>query len=244
MPSIRTCAVSLFLAAASATAIVPDHLPRQTNCLAQCQNATTSTDNPELCTSVPWINTFNACLSCAIPANIADTFIDPIKYLGSRCGYDVEFLSPDEENQSQTTEGKLHALPLPATTSSLFGDQKRGKISIPAIACGTIGAIVGLAALFILLLFLDRRRRKRQQWEEREYEEQQMKTVSEIFGFAMTPTPTPTRPHRSATTSTSDSQTLCDEKASIATTGRGEMGNLTEKNSAQISICAMEKKTG
>ncbi|KAM3422410.1 hypothetical protein BST61_g2761 [Cercospora zeina] len=189
--------VFLFLAAASATATNPAHLPRQANCLAQCRTATRPSDNPDFCTSTAWIKTFNDCLSCAEPAHIADTFIGPIQYLGSRCGYNVEFPSPNgEENQ---TPGTVHALPLPAGSS----EHKPRKISIPAIACGVTGATLALAALFILILFLDRRRKKRQQLEQHECEVQQMKNVSDIFGFARSDL---TRPHRSATMSTSETK--------------------------------------
>ncbi|PIB01603.1 hypothetical protein CB0940_02259 [Cercospora beticola] len=198
--ALRALALPLFLATASAIAMDPDHIPRQADCLTNCRSATTPNQNTNFCSDVAWINTFNACLSCAIPAKISDTFREPIQYLASRCGYEVKFPSPDE-NQHQNIEGKLRPLPLPSNsnrnTNLPRSDHKSTGPSVPAIAGGVIGAILALAALFILILYLDRRRRKRQQSEQRVTEEH-MKCVSEIFGFANTGPAgaTPTRgPH-------------------------------------------------
>lgn len=164
-----------------------------------------------------WINTFNACLSCAKPAQISDTFLEPIQYLGSHCGYDVEFLTLDED-QHQSTEGEIRALPLPANSNSNSNanlprsEHKSAGPSVPAIAGGVIGAILALAALFILILFLDRRRRKRQQSEQKVTEEH-LKCVSEIFGFATTGPASKSAPH---SRNVSETYSVGDEKDSMA----------------------------
>ncbi|KAI5364631.1 hypothetical protein Slin15195_G041700 [Septoria linicola] len=69
----------------------------------------TTTALGDFCSNFDWVTAFNACITCAEPAGLDDTFEVAVESLGLACGYEVRFLEPGDDGD----DGSVSALPVP-----------------------------------------------------------------------------------------------------------------------------------